>query len=68
MKQFKLHIECDNAAFGDDDFDARCEIARILRELGDKLGRGDIYRNSAQLVRDENGNRVGTYTFEVRKS
>ena len=66
MKTFKLDIECDNAAFGEDDYEARVEIARMLRELGDKLANGEIYRNSAQWLRDVNGNRVGTYKFEVR--
>jgi hypothetical protein len=67
-KMFKLEIECDNEAFGMDLYENRVEIARILRELGDKLGHSaeELYPNSAQWVRDYNGNRVGTYKFEDR--
>jgi hypothetical protein len=66
MRQFTLTIECDNAAFGDDDSAACAEINRIMRHLSARLEASELYPNSAQWIRDVNGNRVGTYKYEVR--
>lgn len=66
MKTFKIEIDADNAAFGESNFDAAIEIGSILRALGNRLALGEIEANSAQWLRDTNGNRVGTYKFEVR--
>lgn len=55
---FKLEIETGNAAF--DDEGKAYEIARILRDLADKIENGA----EAGSVRDINGNKVGSY--EVR--
>jgi hypothetical protein len=59
MAAFKLEIECDNDAFCADglpDESVRgAEIARILRDLADKMEDGCL---SASL-RDANGNRAG---------
>ena len=62
MKTFKLEIECDNDAFAD--YPAR-EITRILQQVAIEINRS-MHCNSAQWVRDSNGNRVGTYKYEVR--
>jgi hypothetical protein len=56
MDRFALTINCTNAAFDDD---PRPEIARILRELADRLD-GGITQGG---VHDVNGNTVGTFTF-----
>jgi hypothetical protein len=67
-KMFKLEIECDNEAFGERPFQHCLEIARILRETSERLEADieNLYPNSAQWVRDINGNQVGTYKFEDR--
>ena len=57
---FKLTIETDNAAFDDD---AGPEIARILRELADRMETGLTIPNSVRL-RDYNGNKVGVAEYE----
>ncbi|USN14482.1 hypothetical protein PAPPERLAPAPP_01130 [Brevundimonas phage vB_BpoS-Papperlapapp] len=52
---FKLEIDTGNAAFDDDAKPG--ELARILRDLADKI------ENGADMgaVRDVNGNRVGRF-------
>lgn len=58
--KFELEIDCGNAAFGDNDEDARGhEVARILRDLAGKLEAGYI---KCQLL-DHNGNAVGVAQF-----
>lgn len=55
---FKLYINTDNSAF-----DGECkqyEIARILRELADKVETEGV-QWAYQNLRDENGNIVGGY-------
>lgn len=54
---FTLTIETDNAAFGDE---PSYELSRILLEVAEKVGAG----HTRGTVRDENGNRVGS--FEVK--
>jgi hypothetical protein len=58
MSHFAVHIATTNAAFEDDA--APFEIARILRELADRVESDpdDLIR-----LRDINGNRVGYATF-----
>ncbi|MGA9527145.1 MAG: hypothetical protein WBS24_03405 [Terriglobales bacterium] len=62
---FTLTIETHNAAFvgADDDFGPGPELARILRELADRL---DLVGTAPKdgTVRDFNGNTVGTWTLE----
>lgn len=55
---FTLTIETDNAAFSDTL--ATDECARILREVADRMERGE----SRGRVRDHNGNTVGTFSLE----
>lgn len=49
----------DNAAFGDDETDARAEAARIIREAAKAIEQG----SDGGRLRDSNGNTVGS--FEV---
>ena len=60
--QFQLTINCDNAAFSDDAYSAPAngqELARILRELADKIESFDDVTDFEQVLYDVNGNRVG---------
>jgi uncharacterized protein YbjQ (UPF0145 family) len=64
MATFRIELECDNAAFDDS---PGHEIARILKRVASEiLASGELYPNSAQWIRDVNGNRVGTYKYESR--
>jgi hypothetical protein len=54
---FKLEIDCGNAAF---EGDATAEVARILRSLADRMG-GALF--DCVNLHDYNGNKVGTATF-----
>jgi hypothetical protein len=56
MAEFKIKIECDNAAFENDPL---AEVARILREAADKLEQGQ----DGFKLRDINGNTVGSADF-----
>lgn len=58
MSEFRVLINIDNAAF-EDGRDA--ELARILREVADKLDDGV----SAGNVRDYNGNTVGDFGVRI---
>ena len=54
---FKLVIHTDNAAFGDSVMEHGAELARILRDIANRLEGGSI----AGSARDMNGNNVGGY-------
>lgn len=56
---FKLQIACEGAAFENRAF----ELVRILRELADQIERGNHLDGGGCIVRDINGNMVGTATF-----
>lgn len=58
--KFKVSFDMDNAAF---EPDARTgEIARILRELADKMElRSFVTKREAGSIRDINGNTVGEW-------
>lgn len=62
MAVFKLRFDTDNAAF--DDGNGQAEIARILRELADKIA-GQHGEEGAGRVHDINGNSVGTYGYTL---
>ena len=51
---FTLNIDCENLAFEDD---AAPELARLLREIADRIESGSMAGN----IRDINGNRVGSF-------
>jgi hypothetical protein len=58
---FNLRLTTDNAAF--DDGQEAAETARILRSLADRLEQGESFeegRSSCWLLRDGNGNAVGS--------
>lgn len=58
--EFKLTINCDTAAFGEEDEqDQRLdEVARILRYAADQVVSGLI---AGRTLRDINGNTVGSF-------
>jgi hypothetical protein len=58
---FRLEIETSNAAFEDG---AATETARILRAVAKRIEQGDL----AGEAWDSNGNRVGTYELNGRRS
>jgi hypothetical protein len=58
--RFFAEINSSNAAFTDD---PHSELARILRELADKIERGD----DGGKLRDVNGNSVGEYGVIARE-
>ncbi len=60
-REFWLRIECDNAAFDDDDLCT--EIARILRARADCLDDSQIIPGYHRRVFDINGNACGTVEF-----
>lgn len=57
MSVFIVSIECDNEAF---DPRPNREIARILRDIADKVSQG----NSDGVAMDANGNKIGSYSLE----
>lgn len=60
-RQFKLGLECTNAAF-DDENELR-EIARILRIAADRVERGELASGMHRNLHDQNGNPVGTFVL-----
>lgn len=60
LPMFKLEIETGNAAFDDD---AGPELARILRELADRLSPGLPSGEGGAPLRDINGNKVGAWSL-----
>lgn len=57
-RYFKLNIELGNAAF--DDGNEHAEVARILRELAQRM---DYNEKDFYALSDVNGNRVGAAEF-----
>lgn len=62
-KRFQLQITCDNAAF---ESETDVEIARILREVADRIERGDSY-STFRNIHDANGNIVGTFALKEER-
>lgn len=65
---FKLHIHCNNAAFCDDSdtptqASAAPELARILRQVADRLESGDSF-DTFRTIHDVNGNDVGRFAMK----
>jgi hypothetical protein len=56
MRSIIIRIATDNATFHED---GGAEVARILRELADRLAERGL-RECASPLRDINGNTVGT--------
>ena len=62
---FDLTIDTGNAAFGEDNLERDAEIARILRQLAERL-ESDPCENLIPLF-DLNGNRVGEAIFDYKQ-
>lgn len=65
MANFSLEIEMGNAAFSDD---PGAEVARILRDIADKVTRGAGFAvgdATGTPIHDVNGNRVGTWFADL---
>ena len=60
--KFTLYLDCGNSAFGEDDTEVNDEVARILRRAAELLQ--DSGTQESIVLRDINGNRVGTARFE----
>jgi len=56
MMKFSVTVKCDNAAFDPDPLE---ELARIIRDLADRLDRGVAFGS----IRDVNGNCVGSFAI-----
>lgn len=59
--KFKLEIDCDNAAFGDNMAMTFWELGRMLYALSKRIA--ETGEEEGKL-RDKNGNTVGKYWFE----
>jgi hypothetical protein len=57
--KFKVEFDCDNAAFGETDFERKAEVCSILKEVEAKVDAGF----TSGIVRDANGNRVGEFSL-----
>jgi hypothetical protein len=57
---FKLEIETGNEAFAED---PGAELARMLRVLAGRLAIG-LHTSDKGTLRDSNGNRVGSWSYE----
>lgn len=62
MSEFCLNIDTGNAAFGPCASDRADELARILRNLADRLARDAVGLSGP--LRDANGNTVGRWTLD----
>ena len=72
--KFLLNIDCNNAAFGEDDNARAFEVARILQDIRRRLLLVDMRGNYGdarggwtghfQTIYDANGNDVGRYAFK----
>jgi hypothetical protein len=56
---FGVTIDTGNAAFGEHIYEATPEVARILRDIADRVEGGAMSGD----VRDYNGNTVGAFRF-----
>jgi len=68
MSSFILQVFTDNAAFTDQETEESVpapEIARILRLIADSLTDIPLDADERHLVRDINGNRVGSWSYDV---
>lgn len=64
MQVFKVTIACANDAVAHDNPDAPSEIARMLRQVADKLEARDFSPTESIPIFDVNGNRVGSAGVE----
>jgi len=64
MTTFRLEIETDNDAFGEN---PEGEVGRILQDVASRLAWGDADAQASASIRDFNGNRVGEWRFTSSK-
>jgi hypothetical protein len=57
--KFRLSVEMDNDAFGQNDWTNGQELARLLREVADRVA-AEVRSGTA---RDSNGNSVGAWSI-----
>ena len=58
--KINIEIECDNAAFGETNYEIGEELRRILDDLGQRLSEnGPPEPGDPLILRDINGNHVG---------
>jgi hypothetical protein len=62
--KFKLYVEMDNAAFGEDSGDRGVELARVLRTAAERIERCGVSQGDEGNLRDVNGNRVGGWRVQ----
>lgn len=55
---FRVYFDTNNAAFEPSN---GAEIARILRDIADKIETHDVRPDDCGPIRDANGNRVGSW-------
>ena len=60
MASFTVTFNANGSAF-DDGYDGRAEIEAILRTLADRIWNAT---DDAGLIRDSNGNTVGSWRYE----
>lgn len=60
MSRFGVLFDTDGAAF-DDGFEGRSEVQTILRTLAERVWNSD---DEEGLIRDSNGNTVGSWRYE----
>lgn len=60
MASFTVSFNANGSAF-DDGYDGRAEIEAILRTLADRIWNAT---DDAGLIRDSNGNTVGSWVYE----
>jgi len=60
-----IKINCDNAAFDDD---PGAELARILRELANRLHISGAVQGSRKTLYDLNGNDVGCMNIDLENA
>lgn len=63
MTTFNLTID-----LGNDAMTSEADVAAALLRVAGEIAKEGFYRNSAQWIRDANGNRVGTYKYEDREA
>lgn len=58
--KFKLYIDCDNAAFDNNDGTEIARILRVIAEAVENHGLPAMYQN----IYDANGNKTGSYALK----
>lgn len=62
MSHFRLHIQTDNAAFGDTRDEVAAQVAKMLRQVATEIEQqGFPDTCDLERIRDYNGNKVGHY-------